>query len=328
MRKIWRLLTVLISISLLTACVPQRTDNIDVLEYWEGEYYGWYEITDAKGQYSVLSGKREDCNACITLNYMAQLQFIFTDSEDHENYLIGDYGIDDDEHGAVWFTEADLYNYDSVRCDINGTASYGGISDFIVITGVIGEDEDQMHITFYLRPDGMLWDSLKDEDLSVFGNRSYEEILPEGYDAYKEEVIKNQKFNVFKELMIGDYVGTVKFTDGSGTLSAYELDETEFTILVRSNSPYSINYWFETEDNKLILFSEWDEPNETSPVEMTVNFAGHNAIDYQYPSDVSVIISKEGEASTSVKMEGRVGDEENGITVEVSFIIDHAFPYE
>ncbi len=329
MRLIKQFLTVLLifNVLVLSGCVPERTDNKEVYEYWAHISYGWYEITNATGTYADLNGVREDCKAWISLDYKTNLYFHIENLQEETLYYFeGDYDSDpDNPHGKIWFDRYETRD-EVIPCDIQGFDDYGGVENFFAYIGTIGEDENQMTIAVYLREEGLLWDDVKNIDTSVLDNRTSEDMLPESYASYEAETISKMNLEIMREYIEGDYNAQIKITDASGALAEYEIEDDAFPILVRSNAPYKINYWIELEDKKLVLFSDWDVSMNKVPLEMHIDSAGHNAIDTTYSADITVNIVNTSDNTSLVTAEGVIDDGDTHLNIIFEFTIDKSFP--
>ena len=147
------------------AAAPVLTGD-PLLDWWNGEWYGWWMATGGDGAYESWSNKWWDCCAVIDVgsDYTGTVE-IWDQTEprgdgvSYADVSLSDAGIG--EHGTMmseggWFLWAELAHADWIVDP--GIAEY---DDMIYIDGWYEDDDGSFHYAMYLRPWGTLWDDVK-----------------------------------------------------------------------------------------------------------------------------------------------------------------------
>ena len=151
-----------------------------LLDWWNGEWYGWWIVTGGDGAFESWSNKWWDCCAVISIgsDYTGTVE-IWDETEPRGNGVsfadvslntagTSEYGTLTSEGG--WFLWADLAHADWIVDP--GILDY---DDMICIDGWYEDDDGSFHYSMYLRPWGTLWDDVKDVD---------PESLPYAYESW------------------------------------------------------------------------------------------------------------------------------------------------
>ena len=151
-----------------------------LLDWWNGDWYGWWIATGGDGAYESWSNKWWDCCAVISIgsDYTGTVE-IWDETEPRGNGVsfadvsLSDAGIG--EHGALmseggWFLWAELAHADWIVDP--GIMDY---DDLIKIDGWYEDDEGSFHYSMYLRPWGTYWDDVAADD---------PESLPYAYESW------------------------------------------------------------------------------------------------------------------------------------------------
>lgn len=161
-----------------TAALASTGDSL--LDWWNGEWYGWWMITGADGGYESSNNQWWDCCARINISadYTGSI-LIWDEDMPQENALseasvtlnsagTGEYGTLTSEGGyflrselahADWIVDPGIMNYEN----------------FICIDGWYEDENGSFHYNIYLRPWGTLWD-----DVAADGTEN----LPYGYESW------------------------------------------------------------------------------------------------------------------------------------------------
>lgn len=144
---------------------PAASTGDALLDFWTGEWYGWWIITGADGGYESSNNKWWDCCAQISIgaDYTGSV-LIWDEDLPKDNALseasvtlssagTGEYGTLTSEGGyflrselahADWIVDPGIMDYD----------------DLISIDGWYEDDNGSFHYSMYLRPWGTLWDDV------------------------------------------------------------------------------------------------------------------------------------------------------------------------
>ena len=175
MKKAISLALVLIMALSLTACGDKEgTGNAaqtgdKVLDWWNGDWYGWWEMTECAGYYEDVDYTRWDIcgnidistdkTGTLTLwdedfarnNPMAEVSVTLSESD------TGEYGTRTSKSGN--FTDVDLASEEWVI-----DPASAGYENMIVIKGHYESGEDKFNYEIWLRPWGTYWDDVEEKD--------------------------------------------------------------------------------------------------------------------------------------------------------------------
>lgn len=173
---------------------PTDAEEDALLRYWNGEWYGWWTVASADGEFADWKGNRWDCRASIDINadYMGSVM-IWDEDLPKDNALCeaevglsssgtGEYGtviseggyfMDGELNHADWIVDPALTDYDHMIC----------------IDGWYETDEGSFKYEIYLRPWGMLWDDVaadSPDDLPYYYESWYLPLVEAGKTAPDE----------------------------------------------------------------------------------------------------------------------------------------------
>ena len=160
-----------------------------LLDWWNGEWYGWWVVTGGDGDYEDWSNKWWDCCAVIDIgsDYTGTVE-IWDETEPRGNGVsyaevsLSEAGTG--EHGTLmseggWFLWADLAHADWIV-----DPSILDYDDMICIDGWYEDDDGSFHYAMYLRPWGTIWDDVAADDA---------ESLPYAYESWYLPLVKAGK---------------------------------------------------------------------------------------------------------------------------------------
>ena len=146
-----------------------------LLDWWNGDWYGWWIITGADGGYESSNNNWWDCCAQISIgtDYTGSV-IIWDENMPKDNAFseasvslnsagTGEYGTLTSEDGyflngelthAEWIVDPGIMDYDDLLC-IDGDGWY---EDWF------GDGDGSFHYSIYLRPWGTLWDDIAADD--------------------------------------------------------------------------------------------------------------------------------------------------------------------
>lgn len=166
----------------------EAPENNTLLDWWNGDWYGWWFMYGCKGDYESLEGSYWDCEAHIEIDpdtYTGTMEL--WDDEMYQN--MGGIGMVDvslsdsgtGEYGTLmseggWFMEMELAHADWIIDP--------GLTDFenmLVITG--GYDDDNGNVYSFkimIRPWGQLWEDVAEESRPWSYENWYKPMIEDG----------------------------------------------------------------------------------------------------------------------------------------------------
>ena len=170
--------------------VPVPTEPVvdELVEWWNGDWYGWWFMYGCKGSYEDLDGAYWDCEAHIEIDpatYTGTMEM--WDDEQYQN--MGGIGMVDvslsssgtGEHGTLmseggWFEEMTLSHADWIIDP--------GLVDFenmLVIDGSYDDDNGNVYsFRMMLRPWGQLWEDVAEESRPWSYENWYKPMIEDG----------------------------------------------------------------------------------------------------------------------------------------------------
>ena len=163
---------------------PSETGDA-LLDWWNGEWYGWWKMSGCYGYYESMEGKWWDVCGVIDIgtDYTGTITLWdedYTRSEPMASAQVSLSEAGTGEHGTVmseggWFTNVALEHADWIVDP--GLLDY---DDMIWISGDYEDGDDEFHYDIYLRPWGLYWDDME-EDMY------WPKPLPRGrWEAYRQ----------------------------------------------------------------------------------------------------------------------------------------------
>ena len=160
-------------------------NDITLLDWWNGDWYGWWIMTGCAGYYEDMEGQWWDICGTIDIgeDYMGTVALWdedYTESEPMVSAAVslsesgtGEYGAMMSEGG--FFTDIELEHADWIVDP--GLVDY---PDMIHIQGYYESGEDEYSYDIYLRPWGTYWDDVEEEDLPAFYDDWYLPLIVAG----------------------------------------------------------------------------------------------------------------------------------------------------
>ena len=152
--------------STLTSDPVENGDAL--LDWWNGEWYGWWKMSGCYGDYESMEGSWWDVcgDIDISTDYTGTITLWdedYTRSEPMASAEVslseigtGTYGTVTSEGG--WFTNVPLEHADWIVDP--GLLDY---DDMIWISGDYEDGDDEFHYDIYLRPWGLYWDDMEED---------------------------------------------------------------------------------------------------------------------------------------------------------------------
>ena len=139
-----------------------------LLDWWNGEWYGWWKMSGCYGYYESMEGKWWDVCGVIDIgtDYTGTITLWdedYTRSEPMASAQVSLSEAGTGEHGTVmseggWFTNVALEHADWIVDP--GLLDY---DDMIWISGDYEDGDDEFHYDIYLRPWGLYWDDMEED---------------------------------------------------------------------------------------------------------------------------------------------------------------------
>ena len=149
--------------------LPSAAADDALLEWWNGEWYGWWKMTDCSGSYESMEGQWWDICGVIEIDAdrtgtvtLWDEDYTKDDAMVSAAVSLSDTGTG--EHGTLtseggWFTDVALAHADwIVDPDLQELA------DIICIDGRYENGDDTYRYEIYLRPWGLYWDDVEEEN--------------------------------------------------------------------------------------------------------------------------------------------------------------------
>ena len=149
---------------------PETTSTTGdtLLDWWNGEWYGWWKMSGCYGYYESMEGNWWDVCGVIDLDtdYTGTIELWdedYTRSEPMASAQVSLSEAGTGEHGTVtseggWFTNVTLEHADWIVDP--GLLDY---DDMIWISGDYEDGDDEFHYDIYLRPWGLYWKDMEED---------------------------------------------------------------------------------------------------------------------------------------------------------------------
>lgn len=161
------------------------------LGWWAGDWYGWWGIRSASGDYEALDGAWWDACGVLEVGepaedsgYNATLTMWDEDGE-RTGTLIGEvevtlspYGVG--EHGTMFSESGSFMDHVLEHADWIIDPAVEKFENLITLTGEYSGDEGSYSYAVILRPWGTLWDDMSEESLPYTYNSWYLPLLNSG----------------------------------------------------------------------------------------------------------------------------------------------------
>lgn len=149
---------------------PETTSTTGdtLLDWWNGEWYGWWKMSGCYGYYESMEGNWWDVCGVIDLDtdYTGTIELWdedYTRSDPMASAQVSLSEAGTGEHGTVtseggWFTNVTLEHADWIVDP--GLLDY---DDMIWISGDYEDGDDEFHYDIYLRPWGLYWKDMEED---------------------------------------------------------------------------------------------------------------------------------------------------------------------
>ena len=147
--------------------LPATTGN-ELLDWWNGEWYGWWKMSGCYGSYESMEGNWWDVCGDIDIgtDYSGTITLWDEDYTRSEPMAFVQVSLSEagtGDHGTVmseggWFTNVALEHADWIVDP--GLLDY---DDMIWISGDYEDGDDEFHYDIYLRPWGLYWEDMEED---------------------------------------------------------------------------------------------------------------------------------------------------------------------
>ncbi len=165
-----------------------------LLDWWNGDWYGWWKMTSCTGEYEDMEGKWWDICGSIDIgeDYMGTVELWDEDYTRDDSMVSAAVSLNEagtGEHGTLyseggWFTDVALEHADWIVDP--GLLNYDNL---IVIDGWYENGDDSYKYELYLRPWGYFWDDVDEDSLPYYYTSWYlplieaNEAMPDSIDT-------------------------------------------------------------------------------------------------------------------------------------------------
>lgn len=156
-----------------------------LLDWWNGDWYGWWKMTSCTGEYVDMEGKWWDiCGSIDVGEDHVGIVELWDEDYSRDDSMVsaavslneagtGEYGTLYSEGG--WFTDVALEHADWIVDP--GLLNYDNL---IVIDGWYEKGDDSYKYELYLRPWGYLWDDVDEDSLPYYYTSWYLPLIEAG----------------------------------------------------------------------------------------------------------------------------------------------------
>ncbi len=167
-----------------------QRDAVD-LDWWDGDWYGWWVVTDASFEDEDIIGRAMDCCAVIDTNEdnTGNVKIFDADCAENEYIITGDvkFTAASTERGAMLLESGTFLGLDIEYGDWYvdpGSSIVSKIDNMIVIRGRLIDDADESNwfaYEIYLRPWGTRWEDVRNMDTTYM---PFDDMMPIAYDSW------------------------------------------------------------------------------------------------------------------------------------------------
>ena len=194
MKKILSLALALLMLLSLAACggkdggkggKDSEKSEPQLRDWWDGDWYGWWKMTECAGYYEGMDDSRWDICGVIDIKSDNTGPVTLWDEDYSKSNPMAEASVSllDDgmgEHGTMIsksgrFTNIDLSQEDWV---VNPVAME--VDDLICIDGYYENGEDEFYYEIYLRPWGLYWDELDANSRPAYYDSWYVPMIESG----------------------------------------------------------------------------------------------------------------------------------------------------
>lgn len=171
--------------------LPQEESIPEQLQWWDGDWYGWWILNDGTGRFADVSGNRWDVCAAIRVHADSTGSFRAWDSDNAPGEALWDVEVSflqgTAPQGRMASQGGSFMNMPLASSDLlvdPDNSSVRVFENMLCICGTYQDPEDSattFRFHLFLRPWGMEWEDVKTADSAGL---PYEDMMPPGYDSW------------------------------------------------------------------------------------------------------------------------------------------------
>ena len=141
-----------------------------LLDWWNGDWYGWWVMSDCSGYYEGMDGNWWDVCGTISIgeDYMGTVTIWDTDYDLNNPMVNAAVSLSEDgtdEYGTLMSEGGYFTNIPLEHADWIVDPGLTDVPDLIYINGFYEDGEDEYTYDIYLRPWGLYWDDMEEDQL-------------------------------------------------------------------------------------------------------------------------------------------------------------------
>ena len=144
--------------------------GVTLLDWWNGDWYGWWVMSDCSGYYEGMDGNWWDVCGTISIgeDYMGTVTIWDTDYDLNNPMVNAAVSLSEDgtdEYGTLMSEGGYFTNIPLEHADWIVDPGLTDVPDLIYINGFYEDGEDEYTYDIYLRPWGLYWDDMEEDQL-------------------------------------------------------------------------------------------------------------------------------------------------------------------
>ena len=146
--------------------VPGQNAQKELTEeqkFWEGDWYGWWMVDEATGEFADAAGNWWDLCAAVTIGSNSQGVMTLWDQDGSKEEPLGEVAFYLDEAGAAVSQEGYFGAVEIQRGDWYIDPNASGMENMLVISGGGENGTGTFYYTAYLRPWGQDWEDVQEK---------------------------------------------------------------------------------------------------------------------------------------------------------------------
>lgn len=173
---------------------PEGTETDALLEWWNGDWYGWWTVSGADGAYADWSGRRWECCANFSIGADYTGTEIIWDEDLPKDNAVSEAAVTlnaagTGEHGTLYSEEGYFMDGDLAHADWivdPALITYDALMNYdnmICIDAWYEVEDGGYKYNIYLRPWGMTWDDVAPENRPASYDTWYLPLIEAGLGA-------------------------------------------------------------------------------------------------------------------------------------------------
>lgn len=169
----------------------QNHEDIVDLDWWDGEWYGWWVVADASADLEDIVGRATDCCAVIDTfqGNTGHIKIFDTDCVNDQYLAMGDvrFGSGTMDCGSMFLESGDFMGMQLKQGGWYvdpGMSIVSDIDNMVMIEGEVADPENEdswFRYEIYLRPWGTKWEDVRSMDTT---DMPFDDMMPILYDSW------------------------------------------------------------------------------------------------------------------------------------------------